>query len=195
MSHAGSNKQGRKQRTWLYVVAVLFCADFIFYGYTPSHKRLQSLQAARVQQEQMVQMAAAQSKELPALRTRLENVEQIVAHYDSYVPEDASQGGFLQEIAQIMTEHHLVDQVVVPGKEVDSEGIRCIPIHMTCKGNLKDVFNLFHDLQGLDRLVRIERVVLQNDRDFTGRISLETDAVIFHRPAPQTAATVAAARK
>jgi len=76
MSDMGPKKPGHKQRAWLYVVAALFCADFVLYGYMPSHKRLQSLAAAQVQQERMIEMAAAQSKELPAIKTRLKNTEQ-----------------------------------------------------------------------------------------------------------------------
>jgi Tfp pilus assembly protein PilO len=191
----GPKKPGHKQRAWLYVVATLFCGDFVLYGYMPSHKRLQSLAAAQVQQERMIEMAAAQSKELPALKTRLKNTEQIVAHYDSYIPLDASQGVFLQEIARVMTEHHLTDQVVVPGREVESDGIRCIPVHVNCKGSLKDVFGLFHDLQGMDRLVRIAKVLLQNDRNFVGQVSMEADAVIFCRPPSERDATTVAAGK
>jgi Tfp pilus assembly protein PilO len=180
---------------WLYVVAVLFCADFAFYGYMPSHKRLRSLHEAEVQQERMIQMAAAQGKELPGLKARLKSTEEIVAHYDSYVPQDASQGVFLQEIARVMTGHHLTDQVVVPGNEVDSGGIRCIPVRVNCKGSLKDIFGLFHDLQGMERLVRIERVLLQNDRDFTGQVGMETDTVIFYQPQTERNTTTVAAGK
>lgn len=193
MSDIGPKKQGRKQQAWLYVVAVLFCADFVFYGYMPSHKRLRSLRVAEIQQRRMIEMAAAQSKELPALRIRLKNVEQIVAHYDSYVPQEVSLGVFLQEIARVMTGHRLTDQVVVPGKEVESDGVRCIPVRMNCKGSLKDMFSLFHDFQGMDRLVRIEKIILQNDRDFTGRVSMETDAVIFYQPQAERDATTVAA--
>jgi len=195
MSNTGPKTQGRKQQMWLYFVAVLFCADFILYGYMPSHKRLRSLREAQVQQERMIEMAAAQGKELPGLRARLKNTEEIVAHYDSYVPQDASQGVFLQEIARVMTGHHLTDQVVVPGKEVESDGVRCISVRVNCKGSLKDIFGLFHELQGMDRLVRIERVLLQNDRDFTGQVSMETEAVIFYQPqVEQDATTVAVGR-
>jgi Tfp pilus assembly protein PilO len=173
---------GRKQQLWLYVVAVLFCADFVFYGYMPSHGRLQSLREAGVQQERRIQAAAAQSKELPALKVRLENVERIVEHYDAYVPQEASLGVFLQEIARIMTKHRLTDQVVVPGMGVESDGIRCVRVHMDCTGSLKDVFNFFRDFQAMARLVRIEKVSLRNDSEFTGHVSMETDTIIFYRP-------------
>lgn len=193
MSDMMPRRSGRKQRAWLYVIAVLFCADFVFCGYTPSHKRLQSLREAETQQRRLIETAAAQSKELPALKTRLTNTRQVVEHYESYVPREVSLGQFLQEIARIMTEHHLADQVVVPGKEVESNGVGCIAVHVNCRGSLKDLFSFFHDFQSMDRLVRIEKVILQNDRDFAGNVSMDTDAVIFYRSQASRAGTSVAA--
>lgn len=193
MSNMAPRRSSRRQQAWLYAVAVLFCADFVFYGYMPSYKRLQSLREAEMQQTRLIETAAAQSKELPALKVRLTSTEQIVEHYESYVPAEVSSGLFLQEIARIMTEHHLADQVVVPGKEAESDGVGCIPVRVNCTGSLKDIFGFFRDFQAMDRLVRVEKVILQNDRDFTGRVTMDTDAVIFYRPQAARDATSVAA--
>lgn len=193
MSDVTPKRSGCKQQAWLYAVAALFCADFVIYGYMPSHRRLQSLQATGMQQRRMIETAAAQGKELPALRTRLKNVEQIVEHYDAYVPQEVSLGAFLQDIARIMTEHHLTDQVVVPGREMESDAVRCIPVHVNCKGSLRDVFGFFHDFQAMSRLVRMEKVMLQNDHEFMGRVGMDADAVIFYRPQAGPDATPVAA--
>ncbi|MBN1510212.1 MAG: type 4a pilus biogenesis protein PilO [Sedimentisphaerales bacterium] len=193
MKDAVLKRTGRKQQMWLYGVAVLFCADFVFYGYLPSHKRLQSLREAKVQQSRLIETAAAQSKELPALRTRLESIERIVEHYDRYVPAEESSGLFLQEIARLMTDHHLADHVVVPGSNVQSEDIQCIPVHIDCQGSLKDIFSFFRDLQTMDRLVRILKVALQNDGDFAGHVRMEMNAVIFYRPQADPGVTHVAA--
>ncbi len=193
MTSAVPRKSSRKQQAWLYAIAVLFCADFVFYGYMPCHNRLQSLREAGIRQRRLIETATVQSQELPALKVRLTDTEQIVEHYENYIPREVSLGLFLQEIARIMTEHHLADQVVVPGTEVESEGVGCIPVHVNCRGSLKDIFGFFRDFQAMDRLVRIEKVTLQNDRDFTGRVSMNTDAVIFYRPqAARNATSVAA---
>jgi Tfp pilus assembly protein PilO len=172
--------QGQRRQLWVYAVAVLFCADFVFYGYLPSRKRLLSLQQSQAQQQRMIQASATQSKELPALKGRLRDVEQIAQHYDSYVPKEALLGGFLQEIARIMTEHHLADQVVVPGREIQPGVLWRIPIHINCRGSLKDIFGFFREFQAMDRLVRIEKVTLQNGQDLQGQVSMQADAVIFY---------------
>ncbi len=193
MKNTVSKRSGRKRQAWLYAIAMLFCADFVFYGYMPSHNRLRSLREAGIQQQRLIETAAAQSQELPALKARLTSVEQVVEHYESYVPQEGSLGLFLQEIARIMTKHQLADQVVVPSTEVEAEGVGCIPVRVNCRGSLKDIFGFFHDFQSMDRLVRIEKVTLQNDREFTGRVSMDADAVIFYRPqAARNATSIAA---
>jgi len=174
-------KSGRRQQVWVYVITFLFLADFVFYGYMPSHRRLQALHTSRSQQASMIQAGATQSKELPALKLRLKNVQKVVEHYDAYLPQEASLGVFLQEIARIMTEHRLMDQVVVPGQEVESNGVGCVPVHINCKGSLKDLFSFFRDFQAMERLVRIESVSLKNDNEYTGQVSLETNAVVFYQ--------------
>jgi Tfp pilus assembly protein PilO len=172
--------QGNRRQLWVYAVAVLFCADFLFYGFLPSRKRLLSLEQTRVQQQRLIETSAAQNKELPALKMRLKDAQGVVDHYETYIPPAASLGTFLQAIARIMTEHHLTEQVVVPGTEMQPNTIWCIPIHVNCRGSLKDVFGFFRDFQAMDRLVRIEKVILKNGPDFQGQVTMEADAVIFY---------------
>jgi hypothetical protein len=73
--------------------------------------------------------------------------------------------------------------VVLPGKEVKTDDLNCVPIHLACKGTLADVFRFFTRLQTLDRLVRIEKVALDNDAGLTGQISVQVEAAIFERSA------------
>ena len=174
-------RSSRRQQVWVYVIALLFLADFVFYGYLPSRRRLQALHASRRLQATMIEAGATQSKELPGLKSRLSSVQKLVEHYDAYIPRDASLGVFLQEIARIMTEHRLMDQVVVPGQEVESSGVDCVPVHINCKGSLKDLFGFFRDFQAMERLVRIQSVSLKNDSEYTGQVGLETDAVVFYQ--------------
>jgi Tfp pilus assembly protein PilO len=176
---------------WVYLIGGLFLADFVFYGYLPSQRRLQSLRDSRNEQERMIRMAVDQSAELPKLKVRLRNVEEIVGHYDSYVPEERFLGVFLQEIADIMTRHQLTDQVVVPQSEIACGEVNCIPIHVNCKGSLNNVFSFFHDVQTMSRLVRIEKADLQNDADYSGQVSMHIEAMIYYRSETQRNAEIA----
>jgi Tfp pilus assembly protein PilO len=182
MTEPRSGHSGRRQQLWVYVVGVLFVADFAFYGYLPSQRRLKALEEARDHQGRLIATAALQNEELPELKQRLQAAREIVAHYEEYVPPKQTIGMFLKQIAHLMTEHNLSDQVVAPGKEIEASGINCIPVSMDCTGALKDIFGFYRDIRAMDRLVRIERVVLKNDSDLIGPVSMHTEALIFYRP-------------
>ena len=128
-------------------------------------------------------MAAAQSAELPGLERRLRGMEKAVQGFDLRVPADRALGTFLQQIAGIMTDCHLTEPGVLPGKEGKTDDLNCVPIHVACRGTLADIFGFFKKLQNLDRLVRIEKVAMENDSDLTGQISLQVEAVIFEQSA------------
>jgi Tfp pilus assembly protein PilO len=185
MSTILSRMMCRKGQIWVYLIGILFVLDFIFYGYLPSQRRLRSLRRATARQAHLIRTATAQSKELPRLKLRLENVEEVVDHYEAYVPAERALGSFLQEIARIMDQHDLADQVVVPQSETSRANVKCIPVHMNCKGSLREIFGFFNDLQTMERLVRIEKVVLKNDSEYAGQVNMHTEAVIFYRPHKQ----------
>ncbi|MGE5296815.1 MAG: type 4a pilus biogenesis protein PilO [Solirubrobacterales bacterium] len=171
----------RRQQIWVCVIAGLFFCDFTLCGYLPSHERLSSLLQAREHQRSTLRMAAAQGAELPGLKTRLHETEETVERFDRCVPADHSLGAFLQRMTALMTEHGLTEQMVLPGKEEKAEDLGCIPIHMTCQGTLTNLFDFFNTLRTMDRLVRVEKVLLENDAEFTGRVTMQADAYIFYR--------------
>ena len=183
MNISGFRLPLRKQQMWVYIIAGLFVCDFVLCGYIPSRQRLTALDRTRAQQRQVIQMAAAQSVELPGLEQRLRGMGKAVEGFDRRVPADRALGTFLQQIAGMMTDCRLTEQVVLPGKEGKTNELNCVPIHVACKGGLTDIFSFFQRLQNMDRLVRIQRVALENDADLTGRISLQVEAVIFEQSA------------
>jgi len=81
-----------------------------------------------------------------------------------------------------MREHELSNQDVVPGETLEAQALNCIPVHMNCSGTLDGVFGFFRDLQGLRRLIRIEKVTLRNSPEFGGTVTMQTEAMIFYRP-------------
>ncbi len=179
----GSKLSLRKQQMWVYIIAGLFVCDFVACGYIPSRQRLLTLERVWAQQRKTIATAAAQSAELPGLERRLRDMKQVVEDFDRRVPADRASGTFLQQIVGIMTDCRLAEQVVLPGKEVKTEELNCVPIHVACKGTLTDIFRFFTRLQSLDRLVRVEKVALDNDTDLAGQISMQVEAVIFEQSA------------
>ncbi|UCD50476.1 MAG: type 4a pilus biogenesis protein PilO [Phycisphaerales bacterium] len=179
--HRGKLLPGRQQ-LWVLVVGVLFAADFVFYGYMPSHRRLQALARARDRQEQVIDAATARSEALPILEQRYKEMARLVRRYDNYVPTESALGVFLRQVPNIMTEHELRNQVMVPKETIQVGELSCIPVQMNCTGTLDGLFGFFNDLSSLRRLVRIEQVTLRNDSGYAGSVTMQTEAVIFCRP-------------
>jgi len=86
----------QKQQVWVYAVATLFVVDFIFYGYLPSHQRLQTLRRSRTQNEHAIVTGLSQAKALPALEKRLQEIRRTVRDYDQSVPTESALGVFLR---------------------------------------------------------------------------------------------------
>ncbi len=183
MTTSGSRMSHRRQQRWVYVIAALFVCDFIFCGYLPSRQRLTALQRAQAQQHKVLEMAAAQSAELAGLERRVHDMERTVENFDFRVPAARTLGAFLQQIAGTMEDCHLADQVVLPGKELRTGNLNCIPIHVACKGTLTNMFQFFTKLQSSNRLVRIEKAALENDTDLTGQLGMQIEAIIFEQSA------------
>lgn len=182
----------RRQQVWVCVIAGLFLSDFILCGYLPSQQRLASLLQAREHQRRVIHMAATQAEELPGLKIRLRDTEATVQRFEACVPADKALGAFLQRITAVMAEHKLTDPVVLPGKEQETADLGRIPIQMTCEGTLANLFDFFNALGTLDRVVRIENVVLENDENFTGKLTVRAEACIFYQP--KSSRTAGAAR-
>jgi len=160
----------------------MLIADFVLFGFLPSYNRMRSLKQAKAEQMRAITQASAQAEELSIVEQQLQKLQAKVGKYQQSVPSERELGAFLKQIASIMTDHGLIDQVVAPAAETQNGSLNCIPINMKCKGKLAQIFEFYKRLQTSGRLVRIEKVKLVNDTDFEGLVSLETGAVIYYRP-------------
>jgi Tfp pilus assembly protein PilO len=152
------------------------------FRYMPLHKKAKALEQAKAAQALVIAKASAQSVLMAALEEKLQKQQIAVGKFEANVPSDRNIGEFLQQIAGLMNKHNLKEQIVQPGEEVKTDELNCIPIVMRCKGQLKQIFEFYKSLQAMDRLIRIEKVDLANDSDFSGEVGMETRAVIYYRP-------------
>jgi len=172
-----------RQQIVICVLAGVMIGGFLLFRYLPLRKRINAIEQTRVSRKAAADKALYQGGQLPALRRQLQKLKQLVGNYEAKVPSDNSLGVFLKRIANLMNEHDLREQRIEPGREVQEvEGLSCVPVTMQCKGRLKHIFEFFSSLQSLERLVRIERVRLQNDNRFTGEVSMQAETVIYYRP-------------
>lgn len=170
-----------KQQIAILCLAFSMVIGFVLFRYLPLQKRIKAVEQRRAEQRLAIAESQRQSEQLPILREQLLKLQRTVGNYESNIPAQRDLGVFLQQIANLMDEHNLKGQQVQPGKEIKADTLNAIPVNIQCKGKLKQIYEFYRRLQKLDRLVRIEQVKLENDRDFSGQLSSQTKVVIYYR--------------
>lgn len=156
-------------------------AGFIVVRFLPLRKKIKDIRSLRTQTKLAIEKASIQAQQLPALRDQLAQTRTKVGNYTANIPTQRDLGLFLQQIADLMNEHELKEQMVQPGKETRAEGLNCILVSMQCRGGLEQIFEFYRSLQKLDRLIRIEHVKLVNKKDYSGQVTMKTEAVIYYK--------------
>ena len=170
----------KRQMAIFAAAAVMVCA-FVLLRFLPLKKEENFLKQAYASKMLAISKASSESQQIPAARKQLQQLQTAAGNYERQIPSQRELGEFLQKIADLMNEHNLKGQMVQPGKEMKAGELNCIPVNMQCKGRLSQIFEFYRRVQGLDRLVRIERVKLVNDGDFGGEVIMQTNAVIYYR--------------
>jgi Tfp pilus assembly protein PilO len=153
----------------------------MLFWYLPLHKKMKAIRQAKAAQSLAIAKGADHSKQLHLMKEQLQELQEKLANYEANIPEQNTFGDFLGSIADLMNENNLKEQEITPGEEIRANKFNCIPVTMRCKGKLVQIFELYRQMQTLDRIVRIEEVKLSNDKDFSGQVSMETKAFIYYR--------------
>jgi len=170
-----------RKQILIIAAAVVMTGGFLLFRYLPLRGRMKEMEQLRAIQSASVTQQVIESGQLPILRKQLADLKATVGNYDARVPLSRSLGEFLQKVAGLMNEHNLVEQEIGPGTDVKSDGLNGVPVSIRCKGSLEQIFEFYGSLQSLDRLVRIERVQLVNDKNFSGQVKMEAETVIYYR--------------
>jgi Tfp pilus assembly protein PilO len=171
-----------KQQTVILVAAVAMAAGFVLFRYLPLQKKMSDVKQRRTEQVLAIAKTSIESKQLPMLKAQLQQLQRAVGNYEVNIPAERRLGEFLQQIATLMNEHNLKEQLVQPGKETEADEFNCIPVNMQCKGRLNQIYEFYKQVQELDRLVRIEQVNLANDESLGSEVIMKTKAVIYYKP-------------
>lgn len=166
----------------IYVSAGVMIMAFMLFRYLPLRKAIKTVEQTKNAQKLAISKASIEKVQLPTFKDRLLNLQQKVGDYEANIPAQRDLGIFLQQIADLMSKQNLKEQVVAPGKEIETTKLNCIPVSVQCKGKLDQIFGFYKLMQELDRLVRIEQVKLINDNDFSGDVGMQTELVIYYRP-------------
>ena len=170
----------KRQQLMIFVAAGVIIGGFGLFRYLPLRRRMKAARQTKAAQALTIAKGTADGKQLPLLKEQLLELQRELENYEANIPERSDIGVFLQKIAGLMNEHNLRGQVIEPRKEIRAEKLNCIPVRMKCKGRLTQIFEFYRQLQGMDRLIRIEQVKLFNDSDFSGEVDMEAKAVIYY---------------
>ena len=171
--------RGKQQITICVIAAAIVCV-FVLFWYLPLHSRTNAANKAKTERSLAIARGTADARQLPLLEEQLLKLEARLGDYEANIPGQRAHGVFLHRLADLMKEHDLSEQVITPGEEIDADRFNCIPIRMQCKGKLAQISEFYRRLQTQDRLVRIEKVKLSNDKSYSGQVSMETEAVVYY---------------
>ena len=172
--------QGKQQITICVIGTAIVCV-FVLLWHVPLRGKMNAVRQAKTERALAIAKGTADTRQLPLLEEQLLKFQTRLGDYEAHIPEQRAHGVFLHRIAELMKENNLDEQVITPGKEIEAGKFNCIPVSMQCKGELAQISEFYRRLQTLDRLVRIEKVKLSNDDKYGGRVSMETEAVVYYR--------------
>lgn len=174
---------------------ILLAGGVIFVGFglfrvIPILRHKQVLAKEMDQYIQSLEKMNTQSLKLPELKREKVQLEAQLPAFCEKIPEGRQFAQLWKQIADVMNECQLRDQLVQPGAEVKSGDLRCIPLKIECTGTLDQIFVFFQSLEAMDRLVCIESVQLENDSDFQARLKLNAAARVYYRPSASDKSTL-----
>jgi type IV pilus assembly protein PilO len=170
-----------RKQVLVYVVMAAMVAGFAVFRYLPLRRRAEAVAEKKATQSLLLTENEVRSEQLSALESTLSELGGRVGDYDARIPREKALGGFLENLSEMMNEHGLGDQEVAPGAEIEVGNLGCIPLDLHCTGKLEQLFEFCRDLQALERLVRIEQVMLSNDDEYGGEVTMQTKAVVYYR--------------
>ena len=171
----------KRQQLIILGLAVSIIAGFAVFLYYPLAKQARVVKQADAAQSAAAARADTRNRRLPTLREKAETLQRKLHNYDKKIPQNRRFATLWQEIADVMNEHNLKDQLVQPGPEIEGTELNCIPISIQCSGRLNQIFEFLKSLQQLERVIRIEQFQLLNDRDFTGQLKMNAEANVYYK--------------
>jgi Tfp pilus assembly protein PilO len=170
-----------KQQLIILALAVSIIVGFVVFLYHPLAKQTKAIQQADAAQSATTAKVEAHNRQLPILREQAQALQRELHNYDKRIPQSRQFAVLWQQIADIMNQHSLKDQLVQPGTEIQGTELNCIPISIHCSGRLNQIFEFLKSLEKFERVIRIDQLQLKNDRDFTGWLKMSAEASVYYR--------------
>ncbi|MCD6175503.1 MAG: type 4a pilus biogenesis protein PilO [Planctomycetes bacterium] len=174
-------KLDKQQLIILGLSAVILCGFGIFQ-YIPVIRQKHAIRDRMAQQDQISETICSQSALLPELKQQEKQLQEELVPFSKKVPQGRRFATLWQQVADVMNECKLTDQLVQPGEELKSDSLCSIPLTFECQGSLKQLFAFFQAMENMDRLIRFEEVKFENDSDFNAVVKLNAKANVYYQP-------------
>jgi Tfp pilus assembly protein PilO len=171
-----------KQQTVLLAIVLLLMAGIGVFRYLPLLRQRQALDATMEQNSQTLEQIHTQGARLGDLSRQLEQMQSQANSFDVKIPAGRSFADLWRQIADLMNQYRLTDQLVQPGKPTESDRLGAIPLTLACTGSMQDMYAFFRAIEQWDRLIRFEQIDLVNDSDFGGSVKLNARAQLYYQP-------------
>ncbi len=164
-------------------IAAAIIVGFAVLRFYPLARRMTDIRQVRAAQDIAVGQVREYSIGIPVLRKQVGELRVSLTDYARRIPPGRQFADLWRRIADVMNEHNLQDQIVQPGSETTGPTVGCIPITIQCSGTLEQVFEFLKSLSDFERVIRIDKLQLLNDAEFSGRIKLIADAKVYYQAA------------
>ncbi len=176
-------KYPERKQVQIIGIAAAIIVGFGVLRFYPLARRMRDIRHLRSAQDIAVTQVREYSIGIPVLRRQVGELRVSLADYARRIPPGRQFADLWHRIADVMNRHNLQDQIVQPGSETTGPTVGCIPITIECSGTLEQVFEFLKSLADFERVIRIDKLQLLNDADFSGRIKLNADAKVYYQAA------------
>ena len=175
-------KQIDKQQVTILILGAVVLFGFGLFRYMPIVRKRVALKEQMNHQSLSMEQIQEYSRLLPELNQQKRQLEDTIQTSSGKIPEGKQFARLWQQIAEVMNECKLQDQLVQPETEMKSDQLCCIPLRIECKGSLEQMFIFFQKLENFDRLISFEEVKLENSSDLDAEIKLNAKANVYYKP-------------
>lgn len=170
-----------KQQIVLVSGVLLLTAVFGVFRYKPLMQQRVALDETIAQNQSTLQEIQTKEMKLPELAEQIKRMQTQTAVFDAKIPAGRSFADLWRQIADLMNQCRLTDQLVQPGQPIETEQLGTIPLTLACSGTTQDIYAFFRTIEQWDRLIRFEQVELSNDNTFGGCVKLNAKARLYYQ--------------
>jgi len=175
-------KMPDKQQLVILCLSAVFALGFGIFHYVPVLREKRVISKEITDQRQLFEQVCSQSALLPELEREQKQLQQALMPFDRKIPHGRHFAKLWQQIADAMNQCNLTEQLVQPGEERKSEQVCSIPLTLECKGSLEQLFAFFEAIENMDRLIRIEEAIFENDSELNAVVKLTAKANVYYQP-------------